>query len=112
MRKHRKLRRGGKSKSKKCANLIILHSNIRGLKSKRESLKNVLDLVNADMVLLNEHGVTGNNKVNIDGYITYSKNRKNRNMGGVSISTVKHEAQHIIKIKEGEKEDEFILVKN
>ena len=62
MRKHRKLRRGGKSKSKKCANLIILHSNIRGLKSKRESLKNVLDLVNADMVLLNEHGVTGRNK--------------------------------------------------
>ena len=33
-------------------------------------------------------------------------------MGGVSISTVKHEAQHVIKIKEGDNEDEFILVKH
>jgi hypothetical protein len=30
----------------------------------------------------------------------------------MSISTVKHEAQHVIKIKEGDNEDEFILVKH
>ena len=73
----------------KCSNLKILHKNIRGLKSKRESLNNVIDLVQPNMVLLNEHGVSNNNKVNVDGYFTFSKNRQNRNMGGVSISTTK-----------------------
>ena len=64
------------------------------------------------MVLLNEHGVTNKNKVNIDGYVTFSKNRENRIMGGVSISVKKDEAQHVIKVKEGEKDDEFIIVRN
>ena len=33
-------------------------------------------------------------------------------MGGVSISTKKNEAEHVIKVKEWENEDEFILVRN
>ena len=66
-------------------------------------------LVNADMVLLNVHYVTDKYKVNMDAFLTYSKNR---NMSRVLISTVKHEAQHVIKIKEGDNEDEFILVKH
>ena len=33
-------------------------------------------------------------------------------MSRVLISTVKHEAPHVIKIKEGDNEDEFILVKH
>ena len=53
----------------------LLHKNIRGLRSKRDSLKTVIDVVIPDMILLNEHGVTKKNKVNIDGYITYSKTR-------------------------------------
>ena len=59
----------------------------------------MLDVVNADMILLNEHGITKRNKVNIEGYITFSKNRMNKIMGGVSISTKKAEAQHVVKIK-------------
>ena len=33
-------------------------------------------------------------------------------MGGVSISTIKAEAEHIVKIKEGDDEDEFILIRH
>ena len=33
-------------------------------------------------------------------------------MGGVSISVKKDEAHHVIKVKEGEKDDEFIIVRN
>ena len=53
----------------------------------------------ADMILLNEHGITNRNKVNIEGYITFSKNRTKKTMGGVSISTKKAEAHHIAKLK-------------
>ena len=90
----------------------ILHKNIRGLRSKKESLNNVINVVDPNMILLNEHGITKKNKVNIDGYITFSKNRNNKIMGGVSISTKKTEAQHVVKVKEGENDDEFILVRN
>ena len=72
----------------------------------------MIDLVQPNMVLLNEHGVSNNNKFTLDGYFTFSKNRQNRNMCGVSISTKKVEAEHVIKIKEGVDQDEFILVKN
>ena len=64
------------------------------------------------MILLNKHGFTNKNKLKIDGYTTFSKNRENKIMGGVSISTKKHEAQHVLKIKEGEKDDEFLIVKH
>ena len=56
--------------------------------------------------------ITKRNKVNIEGYITFSKNRMNKIMGGVSISTKKAEAQHVVKIKEGENDDEFIVVRH
>ena len=62
----------------------------------------MIDVVKPNMILLNEHGVTNKNKVNIDGYITFTKNRNNRTMGGVSISTKKDEAQYVKKVKEGE----------
>ena len=72
----------------------------------------MINVVDPNMILLNEHGITKKNKVNIDGYITFSKNRNNKIMGGVSISTKKTEAQHVVKVKEGENDDEFILVRN
>jgi hypothetical protein len=71
----------------------------------------VINVVDPNMILLNEHGITKKNKVNIDGYITFSKNRNSKIMGGVSISTKKTEAQHVVKVKEGENDDEFILVR-
>ena len=52
-------------------------------------MKTVINAVIPDMILLNEHGVTKKNKVNIDGYITYSKNRPDTILGGASISTKK-----------------------
>ena len=96
----------------KKSDFTLLHKNIRGLRSKRDSMKTVIDAVIPDMILLNEHGITKKNKVNIDGYITFSKNRMDKIMGGVSISTKKAESQHVVKVKEGQNDDEFILVRN
>ena len=66
------------------SDFTILHSNIRGLKSKMASLKSHINNIKPNIVTLNEHGMTGKSKINIDNYLTFSKNRKDKIMGGVS----------------------------
>ena len=65
--KFRKLRRG-KAKIKNNNNLVILHSNIQGFQSKKVSCEQVVNIVNADIVCLNEHHLRGRNKLVLPGY--------------------------------------------
>ena len=53
--------------------MVILHSNIRGVTSKKDSLMDVLGKVSPDVCILNETGLKGKNKVNIPGYLTFTK---------------------------------------
>ena len=91
---------------------IILHSNIRGFRSKKDSLVANASLVNADLISLNEHGVYGNNKINIENYVTFSKNRTSKKLGGASLSIKEDEKENIVKIKEGIDDDEYVIVRN
>ena len=91
---------------------IILHSNIRGFRSKKDSLVANESLVNADLISLNEHGVCGNNKINIENYVTFSKNRTSQKLGGASLSIKEDEKENIVKIKEGIDDDEYVIVRN
>ena len=71
-RRSRKLRRGRKGReSRTHGDLVVLHSNIRGFNSKKESLKEVLnDLNDVDVCILNETGLRGRNKVTLPGYLS------------------------------------------
>ena len=61
--KRGRVRRGGKRKpSKNITDVRILHSNIRGYKSKNLKLKPL------DVICLNETGLKGSNKVKLDGF--------------------------------------------
>ena len=64
------MRRGRKNKvCKFTSDFVLLHSNIRGLKSKVQSLNHVVNnIINVDCISLNEHGVRGNNNVKIENY--------------------------------------------
>ena len=112
-RKGRKPRRGrGKKTENGCEqSLVIVHSNLRGFTSKKESVKNVADLANADIVTLNETGLRNRNKVNIPGYISFSRNRKEKSMGGVSTSVKLKFKPHTVNIKEGAGEDEYLITR-
>ena len=79
----------------------LLHSNIRGLRSKSESLDIVNSIIKPDAITLNEHGIRGNNKVNIVNYKTFSKNRSDSRMGGVSFSIRNDKISSCTMIKEG-----------
>ena len=85
----RKVKRRGRKNivCKSMTNSVLLHSNVRGLKSKLQSLNHVANNVAfADCISLNEHGIRGKNKVKIENYYSFSKNRLNKRMGGVSLS--------------------------
>ena len=46
----------------------IYHSNIRGLKSKSQSLFSILGVVQPNIVTLNEHALKNKQKMNIENY--------------------------------------------
>ena len=67
-------------------NFVLLHSNIRGLKSKIQSLNYVANnIVMPDCISLTKHGIHGNNKVKVENYQTFNTNHTNKRMGGVSL---------------------------
>ena len=90
-----------------------MHSNVRGLKSKLQSLNHTVNnVLLPSCISLNEHGVRGNSQINIENYFTFSKNRSNKRMGGVSLSIPNENRQSFMKICEGEDTDEYLIIRN
>ena len=86
-RKRRRRRKGNQKKRrrnrKESTTLTIFHSNIRGFKSKRDSLEKILETVKPDIVNLNETNVKGRNRVLHKGFHSFCRNRKEtKHMGG------------------------------
>ena len=114
LRKRNKIRRGLKNSKKTSSNpsnndFVIYQSNIRGFKSKAKSLSSVLDIINPNVVTLNEHCLKNNQKLNINDFKSYTRNRKNMNMGGVSISVKNDDAKFCSKSSEGKDNDEYLI---
>ena len=90
-----------------------MHSNIRGLKSKVQSLNHVANnIVMPDCISLNEHGIRGNNTVKIQNCHSFNKNRVNKRMSGVSLSIPEDKAKSFMKVNEGDGANEFIIIRN
>ena len=98
-------------KDKREEGFIIMFNNVRGFKSKQESVKNVADSIKADVIILNETHVSDKSKVSIPGYYTFSKGRATRKGGGISTSVANNLKQYAVNIKEGENEDEYQITR-
>ena len=75
--------RRSKKDKKKTIDLKILHTNMDGYISKRESLSIIVKKMLPDIISINETALKGNRKVNMSGYIAHCRNREN-NKGGVA----------------------------
>ena len=91
---------------------IIFHLNIRGLKSKYPSVGPIVNALDVDLISLNEHGLRNKQKMQIGGYKSYTKNRFNSNMGGVSISVKDEDSNVTLKVGEGKDDNEFIITRH
>ena len=91
---------------------MVLHSNVRGFNSKKEFLKEVLnDLNDVDLCILNETGLRGRNKVTLPGYLSYTRNRVVKSMGGISTSVKDTIKDSTVKVTEGIENDEFLIIR-
>ena len=62
----------------------ILHSNIRGYASKKESWESILDSRGVTVGLINETNVKGSRKIKQKNYVCFNKNHPTKkSMGGL-----------------------------
>ena len=78
--------RGKGRRHRKRNSCTIFLSNLRGFNSKKTSLARVLKDLNPTVLMYNETLLYGKNKVENDGYISFSKNRQTKKGGEVSNS--------------------------
>merc|ERR1712062_301615 len=91
--------------------LRILSLNIRGLHSKVETLTKILEDQDIHIVNLSETLCSGSDYVEINGFRTFFRNRKdNRKGGGVAIMLREDIARSAVRVACGER-SEFISVK-
>ena len=112
-RRRRTRKRKKRSRNRtKSSTLTVFHSNIRGFKSKQDSLEKILEIVQPDIVNLNETNVKGRNKVYHKGYHSFVRNRKEKkHMGGVSTAVKNDLKAAAVKVMEGEEDDELLITR-
>ena len=108
--------RRGKGKNKRDNNIwndewSIYYSNIRGYKSKSESLKSIVSALDPNIIVLNETRLKSKEKLKIENYKSFNRNRQDKNMGGVSISIRNDKTKHVVKTGEVKDDNEFLITR-
>ena len=110
-RKKRKAsRRSKENKKKGNVNIKLIHSNIDGYTSKKESVNEIVEIEKPDIMTLNDTNLKGKLKVKVPNYFSYDKNRE-KYKGGVSTIIANHLKHNTMKVTEGKEEDEYIVTR-
>ena len=78
-----------------------MYVNCRGIKGKKDSLKEIVESINPDIIVLNETMYKKNEKTNLKTYKSYVSNREEKSGGGIEILVRKNIENKTIKISEG-----------
>ena len=76
-------------------------TNLQAAKGRLESLKSIVDTHDIDLVMASETHLKKNDKFILDGFNSYTRNRKNAAMGGVATSVIDKYAYNTLKVCEG-----------
>ena len=107
-------RRGGRKKRnlKDKVDVRILQTNCDGFTSKKESVEDIINARETDILLLSDTALKGKRKVKMKNYFSFAKNRI-KARGGVATVVANHLRQHTVKVGEGkEDDDEYIIVRH
>ena len=88
----------------------MLLVNVRGLKSKKESMTRILKQMKPDLVAINETQLKGKVKVELEGYKSWTRNRVGQGGGGVATSVALRHQDRTVGAGEGE-EQEFLVTR-
>ncbi len=95
----------------KSYDLKFYSSNVRGLRSKIESVKNILSSEEYVVALFTEMQCSGTSNIKISGYVNYFRNREERIKGGVSIYVRDKWANFCMKLESGTGDNEYMFLK-
>ena len=59
-----------------------MYANCRGIKGKKESLKEIVEDLDPDIIVLNETMYRSNEETKLKAYTSYTNNREGRSGGG------------------------------
>ena len=90
----------------------IYQSNIRGYISKAFSFGGIVAGLQPSVIVLNETHLKHDQKLKIPGYNSFNRNRKKKCMGGIATSIKNVDAMHVLKVTEGENENEFLITQH
>ena len=99
-----------RNKRKHDIDLKIIHSNIDGYKSKKESVNEIAEKETPDIITLNDTNLKGKLKVKVPNYFSYNKNRE-KYKGGVAPVIANHLKHNTMKVTEGIEDDEYIVTR-
>ena len=98
--------KGGRNERNKRCDILLV--NMRGFKSKKESLSRILDNIKPDVVAINETQLKGKVKVEMDGYKSWTRNRVGQGGGGVATSVALKHQDMVVGAGEGEQEEYLV----
>ena len=111
----RGVRGGRKNKANFSSNnnqWTIYQSNIRGYISKAFSFGGIVAGLQPSVIVLNETHLKHDQKLKIPGYNSFNRNRGKKCIGGIATSIKNVDAMHVLKVTEGENENEFLITRH
>ena len=109
--KYTKRYRGKGKTNRRDSTFTVLLSNIRGYKSKENSLKKIIKKVTPSMILLNETQLVGKMNVSLKPYTSWTRNRTEKGGGGIATAVSQAYKNHAVGAGEGEQDDEFLITR-
>ena len=98
-------------KGPKFRNVNLLHINLRGFLSKKETLLNIINEKSVKIVLINETHAPEFKPPKLKGFNSYARARVNKRMGGVAV-LVHHTIDNgAVLVEVGEGDNEYVAVK-
>ena len=107
---NKKYRGRGKINSRS-REFVILLANLRGITSKQISLEKVLTTLKPSVVAINETQLSGNSKVSLRSYSTWSRNRSEQGGGGIATAVRDQFRDSAVGVGEGKEKDEYLVTR-
>ena len=89
-----------------------MHSNIRGIDSKMESLGTILNIIQPDVLTINETLFVKNRKLTLQGYSYFTSNRTCVSGGGIASCVKANDMVNTLKVGEGENDHEMLVTRH
>ena len=89
----------------------VMHTNIQSINGRKNSLLASANSLDIDVISINETNMKGNTNLSLEGYLSFSRNRQQGNMGGIATCIKDIHANNTLKTAEGKK-CEFIVTRH